>query len=1019
MARTLLFTALYLVATYAGRLTVMDQTNLSLVWPAAGVSAVWFLLQYTSPWRALDVVALTAVTVAVNMVTGTPALLAGWFVVANVAQAWMFAHLFRRWMPQLWGAGGDQPLGRINELWHLVAAAFLSTAGGALIGPTGVWAVSGTYSWQATAVWLTRNTVSILLIGVAGIRIGHLLSLRPTGRLWRAPSDGRAFEYVAVVVLSAAAYTAVFRLNESLPLAFTVIGMTIWAGSRLHTVFVVVHDLVFGSVAVLFTLNGNGVFAQIHSHAARALVAQVFVGMIAVVGLALALGRDERINLFRELRAAQQATARQNAMMGAIVDSMSEGLTVIDEQGRFLLRNPAVRDLLGGVVSSTDRMAQPDHYGLLHPDGSPLLPGEMPYRQAFAGTDVRNMDVLVRNPGLPEGRILSVSSTLLPAGLDGPRCAVTVFHDVTAERRHRDELAAFAGVVAHDLLNPLATIQGWTESLTETFEGGSSHPDAADAAAGLVRIRRAATRMNDLINDLLAYTTARDAAVHPTMIDLNETAGDIAIARIDQAQSAGKPVPVFHIGDLQPVHADPVLVRQLLDNLVSNAVKYTAAGVVPELRISTEPAGGLVSVIIDDNGIGIPPGQQSGIFDNFHRAHPGAGYTGTGLGLGICKRIVERHGGSITATANPNGTGSRFTFTLPADATAVLSVVEQPSPSPSPSPPPLPPSPPSQVPLPPAAAFEYTAQLVLNHLHEQIPLAFWAVTRVENGRQTYLYLDADNGYGLRQGESHAWEDSFCVHMAAGNAPAVAGDAQAVPVYAAAAINTVIPIGTYAGAAITEPDGSLFGAICGLDPQAHAGDPRVADAEPLLVLLGRVLTTALAADRAQDRFTNALLMEQLNADTDELTGLPNRRGWQRAVDRAQAAYQRLADPTVMAVLDLDGLKAVNDTLGRAAGDAYLCAAADAVRGALRDSDIVARLGGDEFGLLLTDCDQVDAEAIIARLHAHLDAAGVSASVGWVCADPQHGVIGALAEADARMYRVKEQRHAGASPGSFNH
>jgi diguanylate cyclase (GGDEF)-like protein/PAS domain S-box-containing protein len=1026
IGRTLGFAVLYVVATYAGRLTVMDETNLSLVWPAAGVSAMWFLVQYKSRWRLLDGLALSAVTMVVNMATGAPASLAMWFVAANLLQAWTFAWLFRRWLPQLWGGGGDQPLARPNELWRLTAASLIGTTCGALVGPTGIWAVEGSYSWPATAVWLTRNTVSILLIGAAAIRLGHLLrthlgdperiSLRAR---WSATPLIRRAEYCILLVISAGAYAAVFGINHRLPLAFAVIVLTVWAGSRLNTAFVVLHDLVFGTVAILFTLHGNGVFAQIGSHPARALVAQVFVGVIAVVGLALALGRDERMALFHELHAAQHATARQNKMMTAIVDSMAEGLTVVDDQGRFLLRNPAVRRLIGGVISTSGEMAGPNYYGLFRPDGTLLDPDEMPYRRALAGTDVRGMDVLVRNPGVPQGRILSVSSTALPDEATGGRYAVSVFHDVTAERRHRDELALFAGVVAHDLLNPLATIEGWSELLGDTVGEGQEH-DIADAVG---RIRRAAARMRNMINNLLAYTTARDAALAPTLIDLGALVNDVALAGIDQAESAGLPVPTFRIGELKTVYADPVLVRQLLENLISNAIKYTASGVVPHISITTDGADGLVAVTIEDNGVGIPAGQHDSIFDNFHRAHRTAGYSGTGLGLGICKRIVERHGGTIRAVDNPTGHGSRLTFTLPADMTTapILESDTTGARAPGQDAPPddaletgnatdaaTSDEQPEPAVLPVGAVFEHAAHLVLDFLHERMPLAFWAVTRVENGRQTYLYLDADNGYGLRQGGSHPWQDSFCVHMAAGRAPMVALDAQAVPAYANAKINETVDIGTYAGAAITEPNGTLFGAICGLDPQTHTDDPRMADAQPLLVLLGQLLTTALAADRAQDRSTNALVREQFSAETDALTGLPNRRAWERVIEQAQASYERLADPTVTAMLDLDRLKVINDSQGHAAGDAYLMAAATAARRALRGTDVIARLGGDEFGLLLRNCTEADAPAAIARIYAELEAAGVEGSIGWAVVTMPDGFTSALEHADAAMYATKQER-----------
>ncbi|GIJ66908.1 ATP-binding protein [Virgisporangium ochraceum] len=981
--RTLAFTALYVVATVAGRLTVLDATNLSLVWPAAGVAAIWFLVQHGSVWRALDAAALSVVTVVVNYVTGASLPLTAFFVVANLVQAELFVQLYRRWLPHLWGGGGDRTLSRLTDLWRIVGTALLSTTCGALVGPTGVWVVSGAYSWSATAVWMTRNTVSIMLVGVLGIRLGQYLSGPHRSGVWTRLRAGLRAEYLVVVALSSATYGMVFGFPHDLPLAFLLLVMTVWAGIRLRTGFVIAHDAVFGTVAVLFTLHGTGPFAAIPSNAARALVAQLFVGIIAVVGLTLALGRDERDELIGVLRGAQEAATGQARLMSTIVDSMSDGLTVVDGQGRLLLSNPAVRDLLG--------TGKPGSSGLCHLDGTPVDPADMPHRRALAGEDVRDLDVLVRDSDVPDGRILRISSTALPGERDGHRYAVTVFHDVTAERRHRDELASFAGVVAHDLLNPLTTVEGWAEAVAELFEDAPVTPLTTEAAGGLTRIRRAATHMRNLINDLLAYTTARDATIAAEPVRLDRVLDDIATARIDQAQSNDRPVPVFDLRADVVVHADPVLLRQLLDNLISNSIKYTGPDVEPRISVVCEPVDGRVAVHISDNGIGIPTGQHESIFDNFHRAHRSGGYAGTGLGLGICKRIVERHGGTIVATDNPSGTGSRFTFTLPAEGGTILEAtqaepvqraVTRPAVAPritlEPAGPAEPPEPavpvaaPGGVPAVPAERFDHAARLVLDYLHRHMPLAFWAVTRVENGRQTYLYLDADNGYGLHQGGSHPWEDSLCVHMAAGRAPTVALDAQSVPEYARAGVNDLITIGTYAGAVISDTDGSLFGAICGLDPQARTGDPRMAAAESQLALLGQLLTAVLAADRAADDARHDLLVERLAAaETDWLTGLPNARAWDRLLEEAVTRYDRLADPTTVLWLDVQPQSTVDKIRPP---DAYRLAAAAAARRALRDRDVLARIDDDRFGILL-HCTASDARTIAARLRIELETAGV--------------------------------------------
>ena len=313
------------------------------------------------------------------------------------------------------------------------------------------------------------------------------------------------------------------------------------------------------------------------------------------------------------------------------------------------------------------------------------------------------------------------------------------------------------------------------------------------------------------------------------------------------------------------------------------------------------------------------------------------------------------------------------------------------------------------------SGFDAAARAVLGYLQEHVPLAFWSVTRVENGRQTYLYLDDDNGYGLPRGGSHPWQDSFCIHMAAGSAPDVALDAQAIPAYAAAGVNRAVAIGSYAGAVISEPDGSVFGAICGIDPQVRSDDPALVAAAPLLRLLGRLLTMVLAADRSLDDVARAEARARAEAETDALTGLLNRRAWERLVELESARFARLADPTVVVMLDLDGLKSLNDEQGHAAGDAYLQATAQALSTAVRQGDAVARLGGDEFAVLLSGCTEEHAPGRLAEIERTLDEAGVSGSLGWAPISVLKGFGAALAEADAAMYAAKQAgRDSGTAP-----
>ncbi|MBG0833265.1 MASE1 domain-containing protein [Planomonospora sp. ID67723] len=673
LRRTVMFTALYLVATVAGRLTVIEGASLSLVWPAAGVAVLWFMAQrHEKSWWP-DVVALSGVTFVVNVLTGAPAVLGAAFLVANLVQVWVFLWLFERLCPDLWSARGWGKFARVNHLWRLLFVAAASTLCGTAFGPTSVWVFSGQWSWMTTAVWMARNTVSIVLIGAVGLRLGRLFGSRPYNEpgMWADALAGlrklggwRIAECLALMATTAIAYIVAFAMSHGLPLAFPLLAVTVWAGLRFSTTFVVLHDLLAGVAAILFTLNGYGPFATIGSAPARALVAQIFVGLVAIVGLALALSRDERETLLGRATAAEESASAQARLLTTIMDSMHDGVAVIDADERFVMRNPATGHLLGGVTSSTGALASSQYYGLFHPDGRPVREEEMPFRQALAGREVPSMDMVVRNHGVPEGRVLNVSAIPLPAAGGG---AIVVLHDVTAERRHRDELAAFAGVVSHDLLNPLSTVEGWVDVLAEAVDpepGGT--PDLDMVGDSVVRIKRAAARMRNLIRDLLAYTTARDAAIAPVPVSLEDVVRDVVTARGDlPAHLAGERAPLFHLGDLHEVRADPALLRQLMDNLIGNAVKYTAPGATPEVTVtSTREGPDLIRVEVADRGIGIPAGQHEAVFENFHRAHAKSGYTGSGLGLAICKRIVERHGGSIGVEDNPGG-GSRFYFTLP------------------------------------------------------------------------------------------------------------------------------------------------------------------------------------------------------------------------------------------------------------------------------------------------------------------------------------------------------------------
>jgi PAS domain-containing protein len=254
-----------------------------------------------------------------------------------------------------------------------------------------------------------------------------------------------------------------------LALVFPLIALTVWAGSRLATPFVVLHNTAMGTATLTLTLEGIGPFHALGDPGTQVAIAQLYVGLVSFTGMALALARDERAVLDRELRAARDRAQAQAALLTTIVDTMAEGVRVVDRDGHVLVRNPAATRLLVGVPRLDGVLAAPgapgapvdgadgaDLVGISRLDGTPISEDELPFRQALAGRVVRDVDLLVRTPGSPGPRIVSFSSARLPEASGGG--AVTVLRDVTAER---EELRRAAQIQASLLPTSTPLVPGY------------------------------------------------------------------------------------------------------------------------------------------------------------------------------------------------------------------------------------------------------------------------------------------------------------------------------------------------------------------------------------------------------------------------------------------------------------------------------------------------------------------------------------------------------------------------------
>ena len=395
-----------------------------------------------------------------------------------------------------------------------------------------------------------------------------------------------------------------------------------------------------------------------------------------LAGVVLALferRRQARINA----RLAAEAEARQQ-FTDTVLETIDVAVVAADPTGHLTLFNRAARDW---HELDADESVEPadfsDRYKLFRTDGrTPLPAGEIPLLQALTTGAVRDAEMLIRPPGHPARHVVAGGRALTTA--DGrPAGAVVAMTDVTADRAQRralerahvdladtiaelrrsnSELEQFAGVVSHDLAAPLAVVNGYLELLGDTYDGVLDQQGRTWIDAGA----RAVARMQGLIESLLSYARAGSEPCRRDKADLRDVAG-LAVADLRATIDAADATVVLDTG-LPVLAVDPTLLRQLLQNLIGNAVKYRHPDRRCAVTVAAECRDGEWLVRVVDNGIGIPEAERRRVFEMFTQVRGGS--PGHGVGLATCQRIVERHGGRIRAGATPGG-GTTITFTLP------------------------------------------------------------------------------------------------------------------------------------------------------------------------------------------------------------------------------------------------------------------------------------------------------------------------------------------------------------------
>jgi two-component system phosphate regulon sensor histidine kinase PhoR len=335
------------------------------------------------------------------------------------------------------------------------------------------------------------------------------------------------------------------------------------------------------------------------------------------------------------------AASSERRKLAAILAGTMDGVVAVDGKGEVILLNPAAEQALG--VQAKEVVGQPVDKAIPHPELVSL------FERALKGTEAVVGELVTE-----DGRVRN--ATISPIAEVG---WVAILHDVTYLKELDRVKSEFVATVSHDLRSPLTRLRGFADLIAED---PSLKPQQQEAVR---RIQATVAEMTQLVNDLLELGEI-EAGIGMEMspCHLEEVVLEVVDSFLLQAQQAGLTLRTEIEGALGTIRGNAARLRQVVANLLDNAIKYTPAGGSVTVRLSRK--GREIVLSVADTGIGIAAQDQEQLFQKFYRikSPQTAGVPGTGLGLAIARSIIEQHGGRIWVRSAP-GQGSTFAFALP------------------------------------------------------------------------------------------------------------------------------------------------------------------------------------------------------------------------------------------------------------------------------------------------------------------------------------------------------------------
>jgi PAS domain S-box-containing protein len=449
-----------------------------------------------------------------------------------------------------------------------------------------------------------------------------------------------------------------------------IVGQTVWErypedlAGRFETTF----RAAFAGEANSFAVDFHGHHWRAHTLPVRDDEGDIFAGMVMVQDITEQIERE-------------QALQESKNQLQALIELLPVAVFVAEADGRIVEWNEAAEDIWGGEVAESDSVREYEEYdGWWADTGEPVEPDEWPLARALRGEEVIDPEVIEIGGFDGERRtVLNHGMPVRDADGEVSRAVVTLI-DITERKEYQrkleesnERLEQFAYAASHDLQEPLRMVSSYLQ-LLETRYADQLDEEAAEFIDFAVD---GAERMRNMIDGLLEYSRVDTRGDPFEAVTLDDVLADVCDDLQMRIEESGADITAESLPD---VVGDPGQLRQLFQNLLNNAIKYSGED-PPEVHVSAEkkaerrnvanaaaeaPQNAEEWVIsVSDEGVGIDSDDTDRVFEVFQRLHTFDEHSGTGIGLALCERIIDRHGGDIWVESEL-GEGATVSFTLPA-----------------------------------------------------------------------------------------------------------------------------------------------------------------------------------------------------------------------------------------------------------------------------------------------------------------------------------------------------------------